>query len=237
MGKSQASQVSQPSNGEGYSNVAATLCALLAIFLIIGICLWRCKSGTLRKLNHELTRSSPPVDNAGENRTGLGREKVNDIPLVKYDADLISKVEKGHASSRATVCPNDGTRGPVTGTRVRKQRLEIIERLAPWWDRIRHNTSSWWVLLRRRQSDKDLMMMRLELACSICTEDFVAGTHVRLLHCGHIFHPQCVDPWLIDKAVTCPLCRTDLTVASAADSVSRPQRTASYVYWRGAGLV
>ncbi|KAJ0108983.1 hypothetical protein J7T55_005531 [Diaporthe amygdali] len=33
--------------------------------------------------------------------------------------------------------------------------------------------------------------------CSICTEDFVDGDDIRRLPCDHIFHPRCIDPWLI----------------------------------------
>lgn len=43
------------------------------------------------------------------------------------------------------------------------------------------------------------------LGCSICTEDFQVGEDVRVLPCGHQFHPTCVDPWLINVSGTCPL--------------------------------
>lgn len=43
------------------------------------------------------------------------------------------------------------------------------------------------------------------LGCSICTEDFNVGEDVRVLPCDHKFHPQCVDPWLVNVSGTCPL--------------------------------
>ncbi|KAH7020874.1 uncharacterized protein B0I36DRAFT_367355 [Microdochium trichocladiopsis] len=43
------------------------------------------------------------------------------------------------------------------------------------------------------------------ISCSICTDDFVEGVRVRRLPCGHVFHPGCLDPWLRDRARTCPL--------------------------------
>ncbi|KAJ9658351.1 hypothetical protein H2198_003781 [Neophaeococcomyces mojaviensis] len=49
-----------------------------------------------------------------------------------------------------------------------------------------------------------------QLGCSICTEDFTKGDEVRLLPCNHKFHPECVDPWLLNVSGTCPLCRIDL---------------------------
>lgn len=46
--------------------------------------------------------------------------------------------------------------------------------------------------------------------CSICTDDFEPGQDLRLLPCGHRFHPACVDPWLLNISGSCPLCRIDL---------------------------
>ena len=43
------------------------------------------------------------------------------------------------------------------------------------------------------------------LACSVCTDDFVRGQSVRVLPCNHKFHPECIDPWLLNVSGTCPL--------------------------------
>ncbi|PVI01377.1 hypothetical protein DM02DRAFT_347963 [Periconia macrospinosa] len=48
------------------------------------------------------------------------------------------------------------------------------------------------------------------LGCSICTDDFEKGQDLRVLPCNHKFHPECVDPWLLNVSGTCPLCRVDL---------------------------
>ncbi|KAI0479273.1 hypothetical protein GGR56DRAFT_371196 [Xylariaceae sp. FL0804] len=64
--------------------------------------------------------------------------------------------------------------------------------------------------------------------CSICTEDFARGEDVRVLPCNHKFHPNCVDPWLINVSGTCPMCRLDLrpqgerTEGEEADSTEAP---------------
>lgn len=41
--------------------------------------------------------------------------------------------------------------------------------------------------------------------CTICTDDFSVGEDVRVLPCSHAFHPDCVDPWLMNVSGTCPL--------------------------------
>lgn len=44
--------------------------------------------------------------------------------------------------------------------------------------------------------------------CPICLDDFVPGSSVvRELPCAHIFHPDCVDTFLMQNSSLCPLCK------------------------------
>ena len=42
-------------------------------------------------------------------------------------------------------------------------------------------------------------------SCQICTDDFIKGQDLRVLPCNHKFHPECIDPWLVNVSGTCPL--------------------------------
>lgn len=43
--------------------------------------------------------------------------------------------------------------------------------------------------------------------CAICLEGFKDGEFVRKLpDCGHLFHVNCVDNWLV-RVLNCPICR------------------------------
>ncbi|CAN6177929.1 unnamed protein product [Urochloa humidicola] len=45
-------------------------------------------------------------------------------------------------------------------------------------------------------------------SCSVCLGAFQTGETVRLLPvCLHLFHVECIDPWL-DAHSTCPICRS-----------------------------
>lgn len=67
------------------------------------------------------------------------------------------------------------------------------------------------------------------LKCSICTDDFFKGVRIRSLPCGHLFHPECIDPWLLERAITCPMCRVDAItrLVMAPKMPSRPCRVLS----------
>jgi hypothetical protein len=50
-----------------------------------------------------------------------------------------------------------------------------------------------------------------EEGCAICKEDFITPQTdlvVRMLPCGHIFHNDCILPWL-KRVASCPICRTN----------------------------
>ncbi|KAL3666759.1 hypothetical protein V7S43_008380 [Phytophthora oleae] len=42
--------------------------------------------------------------------------------------------------------------------------------------------------------------------CSVCLSTFQVDGRVRMMPCFHRFHPECIDPWLQEKAL-CPICK------------------------------
>merc|ERR1712083_631313 len=43
--------------------------------------------------------------------------------------------------------------------------------------------------------------------CGICLADYEPKDHVRMLNCGHHFHTDCVDSWLLQYQNRCPFCQ------------------------------
>lgn len=52
-------------------------------------------------------------------------------------------------------------------------------------------------------------------SCSVCKEDFVLNEKVTKLPCSHLFHKDCIVPWL-KQHCTCPLCRKSLPLDGQA---------------------
>mmetsp|Transcript_34507 Transcript_34507/g.78775 ORF Transcript_34507/g.78775 Transcript_34507/m.78775 type:complete len:310 (-) Transcript_34507:198-1127(-) len=46
--------------------------------------------------------------------------------------------------------------------------------------------------------------------CELCLQEYVAGEELLRLPCMHLFHCNCVTPWL-QKSYTCPVCQTDIS--------------------------
>jgi len=61
-----------------------------------------------------------------------------------------------------------------------------------------------------QKQDSDFIRAAFDscVMCSICICEFEEGEELRLLpECGHVFHTDCISPWLTEKRNTCPLCQ------------------------------
>lgn len=53
--------------------------------------------------------------------------------------------------------------------------------------------------------------------CAICIDAFEDEDIVRGLICGHVFHQDCLDPWLIKRKACCPMCKRDYYLKNNED--------------------
>lgn len=141
---------------------------------------------------------------------GLGRAILDTIPIVKFgekepakptDVELASTADSrgpdatGTPNEHATTGAKDAT-GMTETTREAPivPVKELQEGIAPAQPVMAATTNG-----------KDSASHDENLGCSICTEDFEMGQDLRVLPCDHQFHPECVDPWLLNVSGTCPL--------------------------------
>ena len=113
---------------------------------------------------------------------GLGAEAVERIPVIAYH-------EEAHASGRKPPCPSRAE------TPTRSRSMSHVRSVSAIPLHIR--------MLREGYTEGHGDGCRS--CCAICTENFVEGVRLRKLPCTHVFHPQCIDPWLRRRARTCPL--------------------------------
>ncbi|XP_076129589.1 E3 ubiquitin-protein ligase RNF128a [Alosa pseudoharengus] len=48
--------------------------------------------------------------------------------------------------------------------------------------------------------------------CAVCIDAYKAGDVLSILTCNHLFHKQCIEPWLLEHR-TCPMCKCDILKA------------------------
>ena len=58
--------------------------------------------------------------------------------------------------------------------------------------------------------------------CTICLEDFAPGDKLKVLPCGHEYHQECIEPWLLEKSSLCPLCKQNITAGADFHASPRP---------------
>lgn len=71
--------------------------------------------------------------------------------------------------------------------------------------------------------------------CPICLEDFIPReTTVRSLPCHHIYHPACIDPFLLDNSSLCPVCKAQVVAQEQNTNTFEPVTNAMVRYERRA---
>lgn len=71
--------------------------------------------------------------------------------------------------------------------------------------------------------------------CPICLDDFVPReTTVRSLPCHHIYHPACIDRFLLDISSLCPVCKAKVVPQERNASINQPVTNAMVRYERRA---
>ncbi|CAF2120983.1 unnamed protein product [Brassica napus] len=68
-----------------------------------------------------------------------------------------------------------------------------------------------------------------EVNCAVCTEVFEAETEAREMPCKHIFHEDCIVPWLSIRN-SCPVCRFEL--ASDGNGEEGDNNPVGMTIWR-----
>lgn len=132
---------------------------------------------------------------------GLARAMLETLPIVKFgdpepvkdgsrDVELHEGTSDDHSAAEATEQPVESEQEPISSGGEATPDSGI----GP-------NTHA-----PSRASDSNENAGDIAtLGCPICTDDFEKGQDVRVLPCNHKFHPDCIDPWLLNVSGTCPL--------------------------------
>ncbi|BFZ58710.1 hypothetical protein PYCC9005_005775 [Savitreella phatthalungensis] len=58
--------------------------------------------------------------------------------------------------------------------------------------------------------------------CVICLDTFIDDEEVLQLPCHHVYHPDCITKWLVERKRVCPICKSDVVAAFEAPTERTP---------------
>ena len=133
---------------------------------------------------------------------GLARAMLETLPIVKFGDPIPVKEENGDVELQGTAAEE---RRPSTSNyaTARQSKPEVQSSAKP--DASQDDGSK---NIPNEDATKEQSQIEAQgsnTGCSICTEDFKKGEDVRVLPCNHQYHPNCIDPWLLNVSGTCPL--------------------------------
>ncbi|KAK7949293.1 uncharacterized protein PG986_010179 [Apiospora aurea] len=174
-----------PTTTVNTGSIAAGLSIALALALAVIILIARNSGafgplGALRETTSTSSRKHAP---------GLDSAVVNSFPIVPYQQPKTSYEKAVRIPQGQSIDEEAGGIRPMWQSRNRNSILDRLRVPLP-------NT-----ILGRPHTRRGGQ----GTSCTICTDAFTEGVDVRKLPCGHLFHPPCIDQWLAEFGVTCPV--------------------------------
>ncbi|OUM60532.1 hypothetical protein PIROE2DRAFT_46142, partial [Piromyces sp. E2] len=115
----------------------------------------------------------------------------------KKDTEKEETLKNEASSSSSTVLNNEGI-SKLSKKQKEKSKLESIEK---------EDEDTLPTFGENKIVDIKDLLGSTGNSCTICLCEYEDKDEIRVLHCKHAFHKQCIDEWISKYVNNCPLCR------------------------------
>ncbi|WEW58320.1 hypothetical protein PRK78_003788 [Emydomyces testavorans] len=167
--------------------ILAALVGIVAVSSIVMKFIQRRRRVSLRE---RITAGEVDLEMLGIKRLRVPQHLLDKMPLYTYDKD-------GHPGA-------SGLTNLPTQPRTEPDTLQDLNSLSV-------PASSEQVPLASPAIYERLKSSFSQTTCPICLDDYISGESVvRELPCQHVFHPECIDSFLLQNSSLCPVCKTSV---------------------------
>ncbi|KAI4099773.1 MAG: hypothetical protein LQ339_005795 [Xanthoria mediterranea] len=150
-------------------------------------------------LRRRIVNGEVDLERLGIKRLTVPQEAINMLPTFVYNPseEELLDISKGHITALSDF--------PVGESNITTDNSPPVEH-APDAQRSALSPAA---LPIRSSSEPNQQPSYAQPTCPICLDDFIPQeTTVRSLPCHHIYHPECVDPFLLRNSSLCPVCKS-----------------------------
>ncbi|KAI4284254.1 MAG: hypothetical protein L6R38_001531 [Xanthoria sp. 2 TBL-2021] len=198
----------------GLANVTSLPSLWAFLLIVLGIVLFmigftsgvmhlyqRRRRNTLRR---RIVDGEVDLERLGIKRLTVPQEAINMLPTFVYhpSEEELLDISKGHITALSDF--------PVEESDTTANASPPVEP-APDAESnpAQHPALSPAALPIRSSSEPNQQPSYAQPTCPICLDDFTPQeTTVRSLPCHHIYHPECIDPFLLRNSSLCPVCKS-----------------------------
>ncbi|KAL8820067.1 MAG: hypothetical protein Q9223_001645 [Gallowayella weberi] len=149
---------------------------------------------------------------------GIARAMLETIPIVKFGDNDGTKAAEPAVNSERDIEMAPSQTAPETSSQAQRHTSGTTSAIPGEQSEASNDAvTTEKATINPQPTDDPIANADNGLACSVCTDDFTKGQDVRVLPCNHKFHPECIDPWLLNVSGTCPMCRVDLRPTASSE--------------------
>ncbi|KAF2820675.1 hypothetical protein CC86DRAFT_387137 [Ophiobolus disseminans] len=141
-------------------------------------------------LRRRVLEGEVDLEALGVKRLKVDQQTLDKLPIYTYTGDTEKTTPKPPQPALAAGTPSvDGDTGVKASQLIRRSSMPSVGAPSTAWS---------------------------QATCPICLDDFEPHeTQVRELPCRHIFHPDCIDQFLLRNSSLCPMCKQSVLPAGA----------------------